>query len=156
MNQEQRLEAFRQLIATRPPEQLTERMGIRVTEVTHDRVVGTMPVDGNRQPYGLLHGGAACVLADTLGGVAAALHAFPDGRILGVDFNIAYHRSVRRGLVTGICTPLHQGRGLASYQIVLTNDEGGRVCSARVTCAVRTRADDSDESSPGPSPMSEV
>lgn len=154
MNRQQRLEAFRQLIATRPPEQLIDRMGICLTEITYDQVVGTMPVAGNRQPYGLLHGGALCALADTLGGVAAALHAFPDGRILGVDLDITYHRSVRRGSVRGICTPLHEARTLASYQVVLLNDGGLRVGTARVTCAVRARSDNGEENG-GSSPSSE-
>jgi 1,4-dihydroxy-2-naphthoyl-CoA hydrolase len=136
MNQEQRLEAFRQLIATRLKEQLTERMGIRVTEIHYDRVVGTMPVRGNQQPYGLLHGGASCVLAETLGSVAAALRAFPEGRIACVDINATHHRPVSRGLVTGVCTPLHEGRSFASHQIVLTDDEGLLVCTARLTCAI--------------------
>jgi 1,4-dihydroxy-2-naphthoyl-CoA hydrolase len=151
MDQEKRLQAFRQLIASRPPEQLAERMGIVLTEVTYGRVVGTLPVAGNLQPYGLLHGGASCVLAETLGSVAAALHAFPDGRIVGVDLNATHHRTVRRGLVTGVCTPLHEGRSWASYQISLTSDQGLHICTARLTCSVRERSGRSDEGRETPS-----
>jgi uncharacterized protein (TIGR00369 family) len=136
MNREQRLEAFRQLIAEQPQRQLTERMGIHVTEIHYGRVVGTMPVAGNQQPYGLLHGGASCVLAETLGSVAAALHAFPEGRIACVDINATHHRPATRGLITGVCTPLHEGRSFASHQIDLTDDEGFLVCTARLTCAI--------------------
>jgi uncharacterized protein (TIGR00369 family) len=156
MNQEQRLEAFRQLIATRPPEQLTDRMGIRVTEINYGRVVGTMPVAGNHMPYGVLHGGASCVLAETLGSVAAALHAFPDGRVACVDINATHHRSVRRGLVTGVCVPLHEGLSFASYQIVLTDDDGFSLCTARLTCAVLGRCSASARTGATRSPSGEA
>jgi uncharacterized protein (TIGR00369 family) len=87
------------------PEQLTARMGIAVTEVGPGRVVGTLPVAGNRRPGGLLHGGAMCVLAETLGSIAAALHAGPGRAGVGVDLNATYHRTARGGLITGVCTP---------------------------------------------------
>jgi uncharacterized protein (TIGR00369 family) len=130
---------LRRLIAGQP-EQLTERMGITVLDLAPGRVVGTMPAAGNRQPYGLLHGGAFCVLAETLGSIAAALHAGPDRTIAGVDLNATYHRAVRGGLVTGVCTSLHEGRTFASYEIVLTDDSGRRVCTARLTCALQNRS----------------
>lgn len=72
---------------------LNERMGIELVEVTPDRVVATMPVEGNTQPYGLLHGGASVVLAETLGSVAAALHAGADRFAVGIDINATHHRS---------------------------------------------------------------
>jgi uncharacterized protein (TIGR00369 family) len=121
------------------PEQLTDRMGITVTEVAPGRVAGTLPVAGNRQPYGLLHGGASCVLAETLASIAAALHAGPARAAVGVDLNATHHRAVRDGLVTGVCTPLHEGRTLATYEVVLTDDLGRRVCTARLTCVLRER-----------------
>lgn len=121
------------------PEQLNDRMGIELTEVEPGRVVGTMPVSGNRQPYGLLHGGASCVLAEALGSIAAAIHAGPHRMAVGVDINATHHRSARDGLVTGVCTPLHEGSTIASYQIVLTDDADRRLCTARITCAVRPR-----------------
>jgi uncharacterized protein (TIGR00369 family) len=112
-------------------------MGIRIVEATPDRVVGTMPVEGNTQPYGLLHGGASCVLAETLGSVGAALRS-PGGAFpVGVDINATHHRGVRSGTVTGTATPLHQGRTVATWQVTITDDEGRLVCTARLTCALR-------------------
>lgn len=118
---------------------LAERMGIEITEASPARVVGSMPVDGNTQPYGLLHGGASCVLAETLGSVGAALHAAEriGGIAVGVDISATHHRSVRAGRVTGVATPLHLGATIATYEIVLTDELGTRVCTARLTCAVR-------------------
>jgi uncharacterized protein (TIGR00369 family) len=120
---------------------LAERMGIRLTEASPERVVGTMPVEGNTQPYGLLHGGASCVLAETLGSVGAALHAarVHDGYAVGVDINATHHKAARDGTVTGVATPLRLGSAIASYEIVVTDAAGERVCTARLTCAVRRR-----------------
>jgi uncharacterized protein (TIGR00369 family) len=120
------------------PGALAERMGITLVEATPDRVVGTMPVAGNTQPYGLLHGGASCVLAETLGSVGATLHAARhNGVALGVDINATHHRSVREGVVTGVATPLYRGRAVASYQVVITDQAGRLVCTARLTCLLR-------------------
>ncbi|MDQ6874437.1 MAG: hotdog fold thioesterase [Actinomycetota bacterium] len=121
------------------PGQLTDRMGVALTEIEPGRLVGTMPVEGNRQPYGLLHGGASCVLAETLGSIAGAIHAGPTRMAVGIDLNATHHRAARDGLVTGVCTPLHEGGTLASYQIVLSDDAGRRLCTARLTCAIRPR-----------------
>ncbi|WP_278256103.1 hotdog fold thioesterase [Nocardioides convexus] len=85
-------------------------------EVDPERVVATMPVEGNTQPYGLLHGGASVVLAETLGSVAAALHAGPDRFAVGTDINATHHRSATSGVVTGVATPLHRGRTMASLR----------------------------------------
>jgi uncharacterized protein (TIGR00369 family) len=118
---------------------LPERMGIVITEVSPDRVVGTMPVEGNTQPYGLLHGGASCVLAETLGSVAAALHAQErfGGIALGLEISATHHRSARSGQVTGVATPLHRGGSVATYEIAITDEAGDRVCTARLTCVIR-------------------
>jgi len=120
---------------------LADRLGIVFLEASPERVVGTMPVEGNTQPYGLLHGGASCVLAETLGSVGAALHAMRDqgGIAVGVDINATHHQVARSGLVTGIATPLRLGRAIASYEIVITDELGERVCTARLTCAIRRR-----------------
>jgi 1,4-dihydroxy-2-naphthoyl-CoA hydrolase len=118
---------------------LAEQMGVKLVEASPDRVVGTMPVDGNTQPFGLLHGGASCVLAETLGSIAATAHAAElfGGVALGVDINATHHRAVRNGTVTGTATPLHRGRAVASYEIVITDEAGVRVCTARLTCVLR-------------------
>ncbi|WP_410787461.1 hotdog fold thioesterase [Kribbella sp. C-35] len=114
---------------------LLQLMGIVVTEATPDRVVATMPVKGNTQPYGLLHGGASCVLAESLGSIGSALHAAAYGKVaVGVDINATHHRAVRDGIVTGVATPIYLGRTTTSYEIVVTDDRDKRVCTARITC----------------------
>jgi 1,4-dihydroxy-2-naphthoyl-CoA hydrolase len=121
------------------PDTLAARIGITVTEAAPERVVGTMPVEGNTQPYGLLHGGASCVLAETLGSIGAALHAarVHGGIAVGIDINATHHRSARSGLVTGVATPLQLGGSVASYEIAITDESGDRICTARLTCILR-------------------
>ena len=121
------------------PGGLAERVGIGVVEASVERVVGTMPVAGNTQPYGLLHGGASCVLAETLGSIGAVLHGMTVARplSLGVDINATHHRAVRSGLVTGVATPVHRGRTVATYEVIITDEAGARVCTARLTCLLR-------------------
>ncbi|MFJ3942019.1 PaaI family thioesterase [Streptomyces griseoaurantiacus] len=116
---------------------LGTRMGVRIVEASAERVVGTMPVEGNTQPYGLLHGGASAVLAETLGSVGAMLHGGSGRLAVGVDLNCTHHRGARSGLVTGVATPLHRGRSTATYEIVISDEDGRRVCSARLTCMLR-------------------
>lgn len=116
---------------------LGTRMGVQVLEASAERVVATMPVEGNTQPYGLLHGGASAVLAETLGSVGAMLHGGPGRLAVGVDLNCTHHRGVRAGLVTGVATPVHRGRSTATYEIVITDEQGKRVCTARLTCLLR-------------------
>ncbi|MGX2997843.1 PaaI family thioesterase [Streptomyces sp. JNUCC 64] len=116
---------------------LGTRMGVEIAEASAERVVGSMPVEGNTQPYGLLHGGASAVLAETLGSIGAMLHGGPRRIAVGVDLNCTHHRGVRSGRVTGVATPLHRGRSTATYEIVITDDEDRRVCTARLTCLIR-------------------
>jgi 1,4-dihydroxy-2-naphthoyl-CoA hydrolase len=115
---------------------LNEKMGIELVEITAARVVATMPVEGNTQPYGLLHGGASVVLAETLGSVGSALHGAPDRLSVGVDINATHHRAVRAGLLTGVATAVHLGRTMASYEVVISDERGKRVCTSRITCAL--------------------
>lgn len=116
---------------------LVQRMGIKITEATPKRVVATMPVEGNTQPYGLLHGGASCVLAETIGSWGAALHAGPGKFTVGIEINATHHRAVSAGEVTGVATQVHAGQTLATYDIVITDDRGRRVCTARLSCLLR-------------------
>ncbi|MFE0421508.1 hotdog fold thioesterase [Streptomyces sp. NPDC058953] len=116
---------------------LGDRMGVRILEASAERIVGTMPVEGNTQPYGLLHGGASAVLAETLGSVGAMLHGRSGKMAVGVDLNCTHHRGVRSGLVTGVATPVHRGRTTATYEIVITDEQEKRVCTARLTCLLR-------------------
>jgi 1,4-dihydroxy-2-naphthoyl-CoA hydrolase len=128
---------------------LSERMGIRLVEASPERTVGTMPVEGNTQPMGILHGGASCVLAESLGSIAATLHAMEaiDGYALGLEISATHHRSVSSGTVTGVATPIHRGRTVASYEIVITDESGQRVCTARLTCVLRRSPDAPDRAS---------
>jgi 1,4-dihydroxy-2-naphthoyl-CoA hydrolase len=116
---------------------LPGRMGIQIVEASAERVVGTMPVAGNTQPYGLLHGGASCVLAETLGSLGAALHAGPGRATLGIEISASHHRGAAEGEVTGVATLLHGGRTLVTYEIVISDERGRRVCTSRLTCLLR-------------------
>ncbi len=118
---------------------LNDRMGIEVVEVSPQRVVATMPVEGNTQPYGLLHGGASVVLAETLGSIGAGLHGWPDRFAVGIDINATHHRSATEGLVTGVATPVHLGRTTACFDVVISDEAGKRLCTSRITCALMPR-----------------
>jgi uncharacterized protein (TIGR00369 family) len=122
------------------PDSLMQRMGIEMVEASPQRLVATMPVAGNTQPYGLLHGGASVVLAETLGSFGAALHAGPGKAVVGLDINATHHRAARSGIVTGIATPITLGRTLACYEVVVTDEDGRRICTSRITCLVRDAA----------------
>jgi uncharacterized protein (TIGR00369 family) len=117
--------------------ELGARMGIAVLQAAPERVVATMAVEGNRQPYGLLHGGASAVLAETLGSIGSMLHAGPDRIAVGVDLNVTHHRAVRSGTVTGVATPIHRGRSTATYEIIVSDEDDRRICTGRLTCMIR-------------------
>ena len=119
--------------------ELAETMGMEITEASPERLVARMPVAGNRQPYGLLHGGASVVLAETLGSLGAALHAGPERIAVGIEISATHHRSATSGHVTGTATPISLGRTIATYEIVIVDDEGRRVCTSRLTCLLRDR-----------------
>ena len=112
---------------------LAEKMGMEFTEFSIDRCVATMPVEGNTQPVGLLHGGAYVVLGESLGSMAANLHAGPGRLAVGVDINATHTRSATSGVVTGVCTPVHLGRSLAVHEIVVTDEQGRRCSTVRIT-----------------------
>jgi uncharacterized protein (TIGR00369 family) len=116
---------------------LGERMGMALVEARAERVVITMPVEGNTQPYGLLHGGANAVLVETAGSIGAAMHAGPGAMVVGLDISCTHHRGVREGLVTATATPLSLGRTVTSYQVQVTDDQGRAVCTGRLTCLIR-------------------
>jgi uncharacterized protein (TIGR00369 family) len=120
---------------------LDARMGLELLEVSPERVVGRMPVEGNTQPFGLWHGGASCVLAETLASIGATAHGMPDKVAVGVDLNATHHKAVREGWVTGTATPIRLGSRIATFEIVLTDDQDARVCTARLTCQLIDRRD---------------
>jgi 1,4-dihydroxy-2-naphthoyl-CoA hydrolase len=116
---------------------LDDKLGIEIVDYDPDHVVGTMPVEGNQQPYGLLHGGATCSLVETVGSWAAALSAGPDRQVVGIELNASYLRSATSGTVTAVCTPVRRGRTLATYLIEVADDLGRPTASARLTCLVK-------------------
>jgi uncharacterized protein (TIGR00369 family) len=116
---------------------LNQKLGVEILEASVERIVATMPVEGNTQPYGLLHGGASIALAETLGSIGSAAHGQTMGKLaVGVDINATHHRSATTGLVTGVATPAHLGRTSATYEVVVSDERGKRVCTARITCAL--------------------
>ncbi len=131
--------ATAELMARWADEQLTERMGIKITEWDPERMVGTMPVAHNRQSFGLLHGGASAVLAETLGSMAGWLWGRPDRVPLGVELSCSHHRAATEGEVTGVCTPLHRGRTVATFDIRISDEQDRPICTARLTCLLRDR-----------------
>jgi 1,4-dihydroxy-2-naphthoyl-CoA hydrolase len=125
---------------------LDDKLGIAITDFNPDRLVATMPVSGNEQPFGLLHGGATCALAETIGSYAGMLHAGPDGDVVGIELNVSYLRAATSGLVTAVCTPVRRGRTLSTFLIEVSDEAGRPTASARLTTMVR-----SDRSSHAPS-----
>ena len=118
---------------------LAHRMGIKILSASGAEVVATMPVAGNTQPFGLLHGGASCVLAETIGSLGAALHAGLSHVVVGIEISATHHRAAAAGTVTGVATKLHGGRTVATYETVISDDRGRRVCTARLTCVISDR-----------------
>lgn len=115
---------------------LVEKLGIIFTEMTAERLVAAMPVDGNTQVAGILHGGASAALAETLGSFGAAIHIMERGydkRPVGIDLNCTHHRAGLSGLVTGVCTPIFLGSRVTTHEIVISNEDGKTICTARIT-----------------------
>jgi uncharacterized protein (TIGR00369 family) len=115
---------------------LATKMGIEITEFSIERTVGTMPVDDNTQPAGLMHGGAYVVLGETLGSFAAMLHAGLGRQTVGIEVNATHTRAARAGTVTGICTPVHLGRTLATHEIAVSDEQGRRCSTIRITSLI--------------------
>lgn len=117
--------------------EFNEKIGLEIIELSPERIVATMPVAGNRQPYGLLHGGANAAMAESIGSVAAVVNAGPGRAAVGLELSCTHHRAARGGKVTGVCTPLHVGRTTATFETVITDEDGRRTCTARLTCIIR-------------------
>ena len=116
---------------------LSEAMGMVIMEARPERVVITMPVAGNTQPYGLLHGGANAVLVETAGSIGAALHAGDGFMVVGLDISCTHHRGAREGIVTAVAEPLSLGRTVTSYEVRVTDEQGRALCTGRLTCLIR-------------------
>jgi 1,4-dihydroxy-2-naphthoyl-CoA hydrolase len=116
---------------------LVAHLGIEITEVGDDYLVGTMPVDARtHQPFGLLHGGASVALAETLGSIAGNLSVKPNEMVVGLEINANHVRSVRSGIVTGTARPFHVGSRTQVWDIDIRNETNERVCISRLTLAV--------------------
>jgi 1,4-dihydroxy-2-naphthoyl-CoA hydrolase len=116
---------------------LADKMGIEFTEFTVERSVATMPVEGNTQPVGLLHGGAYVVLGESLGSMSANLAAGPGKLAVGLDINATHTRSATAGVVTGVCTPIHLGRSVMVHEIAVSDEQGRRCSTIRITNMVK-------------------
>jgi uncharacterized protein (TIGR00369 family) len=114
---------------------LAQSMGIRLA-MEEGVIVGTMPVAGNTQPYGILHGGATAVLVESLGSVASAL-ASPGTLPVGIELSVTHHRSADSGVVTGRAEQIHLGRTLSSWLVPVVDDQGRRIATGRLTCLLR-------------------
>ena len=117
---------------------LEERLGVVFEKVSAEETRGRMPVEGNTQIAGILHGGATCALAEGLGSIAA--YAYGRERDLlpvGVDINATHHRAAREGWVTGVARPLYLGATTVTYEIVISDEQGHRMTTARITCQLR-------------------
>ncbi|MFM8503307.1 MAG: PaaI family thioesterase [Actinomycetota bacterium] len=127
---------FNEILNDRGRGALDKKMGIEITEASPQRLVGRMPVEGNTQPFGLLHGGANVVLAESLGSVGTHLHAGPSRRIVGIEISASHHKSATKGYVTAVATAVTLGKTLCTYNVEITNDKGEKTCTARITCLI--------------------
>lgn len=127
----------RNFVARNSAGELADAMGIEFLEFTIERSVARMPVAGNRQTVGYVHGGAYVVLGESLGSMAANLHAGPGKLAVGIDINATHTRSAKTGYVTGTCTAVHLGRSLTVHEIVVRDEDGKRCCTMRITNLIK-------------------
>ena len=130
---------YMEFLLKRGSGELGAKMGIEILEASPQRVVGRMPVEGNRQPIGLLHGGANAVLAEGLGSIASQLHAGRNRTSVGIEISCTHHKSATSGFVTGVATAISLGKTVTCYEVVITTDEGVKTCTARLTCLILDR-----------------
>lgn len=116
---------------------LVGHLGIVFTAIGEQHLEATMPVDERtRQPFGLLHGGASAVLAESMGSIAGYMATSPGENVVGIEINASHHRAASQGLVTAKCYPLHIGGRLQVWQTEIRNDKGKLCCTARLTVSV--------------------
>ncbi|MDG2496969.1 MAG: PaaI family thioesterase [Aquiluna sp.] len=118
---------------------LANKMGIELIELSAQRAVATMPVAGNTQPLGVVHGGAYVVLGESLGSFAANVHAHPWGYAVGIEINATHHLSATKGIVTATCTAIKLGRSLTSHEIKVHDDQGSLLSTVRITNFLRSK-----------------
>lgn len=114
--------------------ELDQKMGVQIVEESVERVVATMPVSGNRQSFGLLHGGASLAVGEAVGSWAAVIYASTLGKTaVGVDVSATHHKSAREGHLRITATPLHLGQTMTSHEVLISNDAGERLCTLRIS-----------------------
>ena len=118
---------------------MAERMGIKLISASSTEVIGTMPVEGNTQPFGLLNGGASMALVETLGSIGAVIHAGRDRIAVGIEINGTHHKSARTGLVTGKAKAISLGNTLATYEVKIYDEAETLICTGRISCLIRDR-----------------
>ncbi len=138
-NQIAQSEQAKELLQLRGIGALAEKMGIELLEVSAEKCVARMPVAGNTQPLGILHGGAHVVLAESLGSIAANVHAHPWGYAVGIELNASHHSSVTEGFVTGTCTAVKLGKSIATHEVKMTDDQGNLLSTVRITNFLRPK-----------------
>ncbi len=134
-------ELFERLVSTAGGE-LTRKMGVEYLELSASHSVARMPVEGNRQVVGILHGGAHVVLGESLGSISSAIHAGPGRVAMGIEINATHSRSVSSGFVIATCDALVLGRTLATHEIVVRDEDGNRLSTVRMTNILRDRPKD--------------
>ena len=137
-------EQAKQISSSRGVGALAEKMGIQILELSAERAVATMPVEGNTQPIGLLHGGAYLVLGETLGSFAANIWAHPNGYAVGIEISASHTKSATSGVVTGTATAISLGKTLTVHEIVVTNESGDRLSTVRITNLIRKTTSPAD------------
>lgn len=130
------MDDFLEILNRRGRGALDQKMGIEILEASPQRLVARMPVEGNTQPIGLLHGGANVVLAESLGSIGTQLHAGVDRKVVGIDINATHHKSAISGFVTATATAISLGKTICSYEVIIVNDEGEKTCTSRITCLI--------------------
>jgi len=130
------MDDFLEILNKRGSGALGEKMGIEILEASPQRLVARMPVEGNTQPIGLLHGGANVVLAESLGSIGTQLHAGESRRIVGLDINATHHKSATSGFVTATATAISLGKTICCYEVVIVNEAGEKTCTSRITCLI--------------------
>ena len=122
-----------------PGGELSARMGIEFVKLSAEHSIARMPADGNRQPVGFVHGGAYCVIAESLGSISANIHAGEGRYAVGVDINATHTRSITSGWVTAECRAVHLGRSMTVHEIVCSDDDGNRASTLRITNFIKRR-----------------
>lgn len=116
---------------------LADRMGIKILALDASHGIATMPVEGNTQPLGIVHGGAYVVLAETLGSMCATLAAGPGRHAVGIEINASHTKSAREGLIKATAKAVNIGRNLATHEIAVEDDQGNRLSTVRITNFLR-------------------